>query len=129
MNQIQNVCLVLCNDKLYLKPYSVVCLVNCCWPSTAESFVVPSPAGLMIIFYCLTALGVVKLDSDSEECGCFRSDLVCHKLEATEGINVVGRMCLYKTGTFVGLQKEFKEFSADSASSGWLLIVDLQINK
>jgi hypothetical protein len=36
-----------------------VCLVNCCWPSPGQSFLVPSPAGLMTIFYCLTALGVV----------------------------------------------------------------------
>jgi hypothetical protein len=26
---------------------------NCCWPSPAQSFSGPSPAGLMIIFYCL----------------------------------------------------------------------------
>jgi hypothetical protein len=26
---------------------------NCCWPSLAQSFSAPSPAGLMTIFYCL----------------------------------------------------------------------------
>jgi hypothetical protein len=26
---------------------------NCCWPSPAQSFLGPSPAGLMTIFYCL----------------------------------------------------------------------------
>jgi hypothetical protein len=33
-----------------------MCLVKFCWPSPAQSFLVPSPAGLMIIFYCLTTL-------------------------------------------------------------------------
>jgi hypothetical protein len=35
--------------------------VDCCWSSPAPSFLVPSPAGLMTIFYCLTTLGVVQL--------------------------------------------------------------------
>jgi hypothetical protein len=29
-----------------------VCLVNCCWPLPAQSFFVPSPMGLMTVFYC-----------------------------------------------------------------------------
>jgi hypothetical protein len=36
-------------------------LLNFCWPSPAQLFLVPSPAGLMTIFYCLTSLGVVQL--------------------------------------------------------------------
>jgi hypothetical protein len=28
-------------------------IYNCCWPSTAQSFLVPSPVGLATIFYCL----------------------------------------------------------------------------
>jgi hypothetical protein len=28
-------------------------IYNCCWPSPAQSFLGPSPAGLVIIFYCL----------------------------------------------------------------------------
>jgi hypothetical protein len=35
--------------------------VNCCRSSPVQSFLVPSPAGLMSIFYCLSALGVVQL--------------------------------------------------------------------
>jgi hypothetical protein len=35
--------------------------VNCCWSSPAQSFLVPSPAGLMTIFYSLTTLGDVQL--------------------------------------------------------------------
>jgi hypothetical protein len=31
-----------------------LCLINCCWSSPAQSLLVPSPAGLMTIFYCLT---------------------------------------------------------------------------
>jgi hypothetical protein len=34
--------------------------VNYCWVSPAQSHLVPSPAWLMIIFYCLTALVVVS---------------------------------------------------------------------
>jgi hypothetical protein len=36
-------------------------LLNCCWPSPAQWFFVPSPAGLMTIFYSLTALGAFRL--------------------------------------------------------------------
>jgi hypothetical protein len=28
-------------------------IYNCCWPSPAQSFLGPSPAGFMTIFYCL----------------------------------------------------------------------------
>jgi hypothetical protein len=28
-------------------------IYNCCWPSPAQPFLVPSPAGLMTMFYCL----------------------------------------------------------------------------
>lgn len=35
--------------------------VNCCWRLSAQSFLVPSPTGLMIILFCLTALGVLQL--------------------------------------------------------------------
>jgi hypothetical protein len=31
--------------------------VNCCWSSPAQSFLVPSPAGLMKIFYTLDSEG------------------------------------------------------------------------
>lgn len=34
--------------------------VNCCWSSPVQSFLVPTPAKLMIIFYCLMALGLVQ---------------------------------------------------------------------
>jgi hypothetical protein len=33
--------------------------VNRCWPSPAQSFLVPSPEGLMTIIYSVTTLGVV----------------------------------------------------------------------
>jgi hypothetical protein len=36
-------------------------LTDCCWPSPAQWFLVPSPTGLMSIFYCLTALGAFWL--------------------------------------------------------------------
>jgi hypothetical protein len=36
----------------------------CCWPSPAQSFLVPSPAGLMTTFYSLTTLGVLKRKAD-----------------------------------------------------------------
>jgi hypothetical protein len=35
-------------------------LLNCCWHSPAQWFLVPSPTGLMTIFYCLTALGAFR---------------------------------------------------------------------
>jgi hypothetical protein len=34
--------------------------VNCCWSSPAQWCLVPSPAGPMTIFYCLTALGAFR---------------------------------------------------------------------
>jgi hypothetical protein len=42
---------------------SVCWRVNCCWPSPAQSFLVPSPAGLRTIFYSLTALGAFRTHS------------------------------------------------------------------
>jgi hypothetical protein len=36
-------------------------LVNCYWPSSAQSFFVPSPAGLSTVFYCITTLRAVEL--------------------------------------------------------------------
>jgi hypothetical protein len=30
-----------------------VCYLNCCWPSSSQSFSGPSPSGLMSTFYCL----------------------------------------------------------------------------
>jgi hypothetical protein len=36
------------------------CRVNCCWPSPAQSFLVPFPAGLMTTFFCLMAIGFVR---------------------------------------------------------------------
>jgi hypothetical protein len=35
--------------------------VNCYWPSPAQSFLAPGPAGLMIVFFCLMTLGVIHL--------------------------------------------------------------------
>jgi hypothetical protein len=35
--------------------------VNCCWPSPAQSILVPSPAGFMTMFHSLTTLWVVQL--------------------------------------------------------------------
>jgi hypothetical protein len=35
-------------------------LVNCWWSSPAQSILVPSPAGLTIIFYCLMTLRVIR---------------------------------------------------------------------
>jgi hypothetical protein len=32
---------------------------NCCWPSPAQSFLVPSLAELMIVFYSFTTLGIL----------------------------------------------------------------------
>jgi hypothetical protein len=34
--------------------------LTCCWPSPTQWFLVPSPTGIMTIFYCLTALGAFK---------------------------------------------------------------------
>jgi hypothetical protein len=31
-------------------------ILNCCWQSPAQRFLVPSPTGLMTLFYCLTAV-------------------------------------------------------------------------
>jgi hypothetical protein len=42
--------------------------VNCCWSSPVQSFLVSSPAGFMTIFYCLTALGVVRLEELIADC-------------------------------------------------------------
>jgi hypothetical protein len=36
------------------------CLLNRCWPSPAQLFLVPSPTGLMTIFYYLEALGAYR---------------------------------------------------------------------
>jgi hypothetical protein len=38
-------------------------LVNCCWSTAAQSFLVLSPVGLVTIFYCLMTLGVMQQDS------------------------------------------------------------------
>jgi hypothetical protein len=46
-----------------LSTHWLVCLVNCRWLSPGQSFLVPSPAGLMTIFYCLTTLGTHWLQS------------------------------------------------------------------
>jgi hypothetical protein len=35
-------------------------LLNCCWPSAAQWSLVPSPMGLMTMFYCLTVLGAFR---------------------------------------------------------------------
>jgi hypothetical protein len=32
-----------------------------CWSSPTQTFLVVSPAGFMIVFYCLATLGVVQL--------------------------------------------------------------------
>jgi hypothetical protein len=44
------------NNKTIWDTRFSVSRVNCCWPSPAQSFFVPSPAGLMTILYCLTTL-------------------------------------------------------------------------
>jgi hypothetical protein len=45
-----------CNCNVtFIKPLKI-CLVNWCWSSPAQLFLVPSPAGLRIIFYCLTTI-------------------------------------------------------------------------
>jgi hypothetical protein len=36
-------------------------LVNCCWSSAAQWFMVPSHTGLMLIFYCLKTLRTFRL--------------------------------------------------------------------
>jgi hypothetical protein len=41
-----------------------VCWVNCSWPSPAQSFLVPSPAGCMSIFHRFTTLGIILTDWD-----------------------------------------------------------------
>jgi hypothetical protein len=43
----------------------VACLVNCSWSSPAQLFLVPSPAGLMTIFYCLATLTVLARPSSN----------------------------------------------------------------
>lgn len=35
-----------------------------CWPSSAHSFLIPSPAGLLNVFYCLMTLGVRSTTTD-----------------------------------------------------------------
>jgi hypothetical protein len=35
--------------------------VNCCWPSPAQSFLIPSPAGLMTKFYSFMTLSTSKI--------------------------------------------------------------------
>jgi hypothetical protein len=54
----------------WLQPPNFDCLsvnwVNCCWPSPAQSFLVPSPAGLMTILFCLTTLRVIELTPGSQ---------------------------------------------------------------
>jgi hypothetical protein len=42
-------------------------LLSCCWLSPAQWFLVPSPVGLMTIYYCLMALGAFRpLSCDSD---------------------------------------------------------------
>jgi hypothetical protein len=36
-------------------------LLSCCWSSPEQWFLVPSPTGLMTVFYCLTVLGAFRL--------------------------------------------------------------------
>jgi hypothetical protein len=43
-------------------------LLNCCWPSSAQWFLVPSPTGFMTIFYCLTGLGTFQIRSEYSLC-------------------------------------------------------------
>jgi hypothetical protein len=38
--------------------------VNCCWSSPTQSFLVPSLFGLMTIFFCLTAVRIVRLTAE-----------------------------------------------------------------
>jgi hypothetical protein len=48
------------SENTFVSSFSIpVCLVSCYWPSAAQSFLVPNPAGLMTTFYFLTALGIV----------------------------------------------------------------------
>jgi hypothetical protein len=51
--------------------YYAICSVrvNCCWPSPAQPFLVPSSAGLMTIFFCLTTPGVMQLYLGDPGCG------------------------------------------------------------
>jgi hypothetical protein len=60
------------NGKINNRPstilYYSVCQVYYCWSSPAHSCLVPSPTGVMAMFYCLTALGFGKTDSDSVLC-------------------------------------------------------------
>jgi hypothetical protein len=35
-------------------------LLNCCWPSPAQWFLVPRPTGLRTMFYCLMFLGAFR---------------------------------------------------------------------
>jgi hypothetical protein len=46
---------------MQLKAGLLICLVNCCWLSPAQSFTVLSPRGLMTILYYLTSLEVLEL--------------------------------------------------------------------
>jgi hypothetical protein len=40
--------------------FLTACLLNCCWSSPAQWFLVPNPTGSMTIFYSLTALGAFR---------------------------------------------------------------------
>jgi hypothetical protein len=51
-------------DELMVSP---LCLLNCSWPSPAHLFLVPSPTGLMTIFYCLAALGSLQTAYPSKD--------------------------------------------------------------
>jgi hypothetical protein len=54
--------------------------VNCCWPSSAQRFLVPSRTGFVIIFYFLTALEIFRpLNSESYSLGTERiENAVCN---------------------------------------------------
>jgi hypothetical protein len=50
-------------------------MLSCCWPLPAEWSLVPSPMGIMTIFFCLTALGAFRLFPVWR-----LSDRLCYKL-------------------------------------------------
>jgi hypothetical protein len=47
---------------MFSQSYSGSGRVNLCWSSPAQSFLVPIPTGIITVCYCLTSLGVVKLN-------------------------------------------------------------------
>jgi hypothetical protein len=42
--------------------------IDCCWSSSAQSYLVQSPSGLVTIFHCFTTLGIVQFPKEIIAC-------------------------------------------------------------